>query len=83
MIRLIPLLILFLLSLLTIFKAPAYYLWLAAIVVAEYPVIFIGLTTIFTVSGVWVNGDCAGYCNITAVSFADCKSLYHCKGLST
>lgn len=55
MIRLIPLIILFLLSLLTVFKAPAYYLWLAAIVVAEYPVIFIGLTTIFTVSGVWVN----------------------------
>ncbi|WP_183562290.1 alpha/beta hydrolase [Mucilaginibacter sp. SP1R1] len=55
MIRLVLLLIFFLASLLTIFKAPAYYLWLLAIAVTEYPLIFVGLTTLVTLSGVWVS----------------------------
>ncbi|GAC1303101.1 MAG: hypothetical protein NVSMB24_08570 [Mucilaginibacter sp.] len=54
MIRLIILILLFLISLLAIFKAPAYYLWLLAIAVTEYPLIFAGLTAIVTVSGIWV-----------------------------
>jgi acetyl esterase/lipase len=54
MIRLVLLILLFLLSLLTIFKAPAYYLWLMAIVVTEYPLILVGLTAIITLTGIWV-----------------------------
>lgn len=51
--RLILLLILLLLSLLTVFKAPAYYLWLAAIMVSEYPLIFVGISVLLTSWGIW------------------------------
>jgi acetyl esterase/lipase len=51
--RLILLVILFLLSLLTVFKAPAYYLWLAAIMVSEYPLIFVGISVLLTSWGIW------------------------------
>ncbi len=54
MIRLIILILLFLVSLLAVFKAPAYYLWLLAIAVTEYPLIFAGITALVTVSGIWV-----------------------------
>lgn len=53
MIRLILLIILFLLSLLTVFKAPAYYLWLGAILVSEFPLIFVSITTLITAWGIW------------------------------
>jgi hypothetical protein len=41
MTRLIFIIIFFLISLLAIFKAPAYYLWLLAIGVTEYPLVFV------------------------------------------
>jgi acetyl esterase/lipase len=44
MLRLIFLCIFFLASLLTIFKAPAYYLWLLGVMVSEYSMIFIAVT---------------------------------------
>jgi len=46
--------IFFLISLLAIFKAPAYYLWLLAIAVTEYPLIFVGITVLLISSGIWV-----------------------------
>lgn len=55
MIRLTFIIILFLLSLLSIFKAPAYYLWLFAIVVTELPWLLIVITLLSLVSGIWVN----------------------------
>lgn len=55
MIRLIFILLLFLISLLSIFKAPAYYLWLLAIVVTEYPAIFIAFMAIALATGIWVS----------------------------
>ncbi|MDB4921931.1 alpha/beta hydrolase [Mucilaginibacter sp.] len=54
MIRFFPILILFLISLLCIFKAPEYHLWLLAIVVTEFPLLFIGVTALLTASGFWV-----------------------------
>jgi acetyl esterase/lipase len=45
---------LFLASLLTVFSAPAYYLWLLAILVSEFPLISLGFTTIVLVSGFWI-----------------------------
>ena len=55
MIRLILIVFFFLLSLLTVFKAPAYYFWLLAIVVTEYPLIFIGITSLLILSGIWIH----------------------------
>src|SRR5476651_1311555 len=54
MIRLIILVVLLLVSLLAILKAPAYYLWILAIAVTEYPLIFAGITAFVTLSGFWV-----------------------------
>ena len=45
MLRLVLLIIVFLLSLLVVFRAPTYHLWLTAIVVTEFPWIGIILTT--------------------------------------
>jgi acetyl esterase/lipase len=53
-IKLSLLILLLLVSLLTIFKAPAYYLWLAAIVVSEFPLIFICLTCLLLITGFWI-----------------------------
>ncbi|OKS87593.1 alpha/beta hydrolase [Mucilaginibacter polytrichastri] len=53
MIRLILLVILLLLSLLAVCKAPAYYLWLMAIMVTEYPLIFVGISVLLTSWGIW------------------------------
>jgi len=55
MLRLVLLIILFLASLLTLFKAPAYYLWLLAIMVTEFSWIFISTTGLILASGFWVN----------------------------
>jgi acetyl esterase/lipase len=46
---------LFLLSLLTVLKAPAYYVWLVSIVVTEFPWFFIVITLFLLVWGVGVN----------------------------
>ncbi len=54
MIRLIILVLLLLLSLLAILKAPAYHLWLMAIAVTEFPLIFIGGTLVMLATGFWV-----------------------------
>jgi acetyl esterase/lipase len=53
--RLIFIIIFFLISLLAIFKAPAYYLWLLAIGVTEFPWLFIGITLILLSFGFWVS----------------------------
>jgi acetyl esterase/lipase len=53
MIRFYFILIFFLISLLSFLKAPAYYLWLLAIGVTEFPLIFAGITALLTVSGIW------------------------------
>jgi acetyl esterase/lipase len=53
MIRLSLIIIFFLISLLAIFKAPAYYFWLLAIVVTEFPLIFVGISVVLTLSGIW------------------------------
>ena len=55
MIRFILILLLFLASLLTVFKAPAYYLWILAILITEYPLIYTGAATLLTFWGFWVN----------------------------
>lgn len=49
--RLILLVLLFLTSLLTLFTAPAYYLWLLAVLVGEYGLFFIAATLILLISG--------------------------------
>jgi acetyl esterase/lipase len=53
MLRLILLALLFLASLLTVFKAPAYHLWLLAILVSEYGLLFIGAVAVLLLSGIW------------------------------
>ena len=53
MIRLILIILLFLISLLAIFKAPEYHLWLLAIAVTEFPLLFAGITALLTLSGIW------------------------------
>jgi acetyl esterase/lipase len=52
--RLVILTMLFVASLLTVFNAPAYYLWLLAILVSEYPLITLGFTILALLSGFWV-----------------------------
>lgn len=49
--RLVLLSVLLLISLLTLFTAPAYYLWLLAVMVGEYGLLFIGSTLIILASG--------------------------------
>jgi acetyl esterase/lipase len=55
MARLILLILLFLASLLTVCEAPAYYLWILAILVTEFPLIFVGITALILVWGIWVS----------------------------
>lgn len=55
MIRLTIIIILFLLSLLAILKAQAYYLWLIAIAVTEFPLIFAGSTILILATGFWAS----------------------------
>jgi len=54
MIRFYLILILFLISFLSFSKAPEYHLWLLAVVVTEFPLVFAGITTLLTISGIWV-----------------------------
>ena len=55
MARLIFIVLLFLISLLAIFKAPEYHLWLLAVVVTEFPWVFAGLTLLVLATGFWVS----------------------------
>ena len=54
MTRLIFLILLFLISLLAIFRAFAYPLWLLAIGVTEFPWLFAGITILLLLTGFWV-----------------------------
>jgi len=54
MIRLLLISLLGLLSLLTVCKAPTYHLWMTAIAVDEFPWLFIALTGILLLSGIWI-----------------------------
>jgi acetyl esterase/lipase len=54
MIRLILIILFFLISLLAVFKAPQYHLWLLAIVVTEFPWVFISIVLILLAAGYWV-----------------------------
>jgi uncharacterized membrane protein affecting hemolysin expression len=49
MIVLILLILLLLASLLTVFKAPTYHLWLLAIAVSEFPLLFVGITGVLLI----------------------------------
>ncbi|MBD1363697.1 alpha/beta hydrolase [Mucilaginibacter sp. ZT4R22] len=53
MIRLIIIIVLFLISLLAVFRAPAYYLWLLAVGVTEFPLLFAGITSVVLIAGIW------------------------------
>lgn len=55
MIRFYILIVFFLISLLAIFKAPEYHLWLLAIGVTEYPLIFFFITLILCLTGFWAH----------------------------
>ena len=55
MIRFYLIVFFFLCSLLCVFKAPAYYLWLLAIGVTEFPLIFAGITTFLLLTGFWAH----------------------------
>ncbi|HZX58446.1 MAG TPA: alpha/beta hydrolase [Mucilaginibacter sp.] len=54
MIRLSILILLLLLSLLAVLKAPTYHLWLMAVAVTEFPLIFVGCTLLMLATGFWV-----------------------------
>lgn len=54
MIRFYLILICFLVSLLSLLKAPEYHLWLLAVAVTEFPIIFAGITAVVTITGFWV-----------------------------
>lgn len=54
MIRLFLIVILFLISLLCIFRAPEYHLWLLAIAASEFPWLFAGITAIMLALGIWM-----------------------------
>ena len=54
MIRLILLIILLLISLLAVFRAPAYHLWLLSIGVTEFPIVFASATIIALAAGFWL-----------------------------
>ncbi len=55
MIRFYVLIIFFLISLLAIFKAPEYHLWLLAIGVTEFPLLFFVITLLLSLTGFWVH----------------------------
>ena len=55
MIRLVFIVIFFLISLLAIFRAPAYYFWLLAIGVTEFPLVFAFISLLLIGSGQWVH----------------------------
>jgi acetyl esterase/lipase len=54
MIRFYLIILFFLISLLSFLKAPQYHLWLLAVVVCEFPLVFVGITGLLTLSGIWI-----------------------------
>jgi acetyl esterase/lipase len=52
--RLLLILLFFFISLLAVFEAPAYYLWLLAIVVTEFPLVFVTISAVLVASGFWI-----------------------------
>ncbi len=54
MIRLVIIIIIFLISLLAVLRAPAYPLWLLAIAITEFPLIFASITVVVLFAGLWV-----------------------------
>lgn len=55
MIRLVLIVVFFLISLLSVFKAPMYYLWLLAIGVTEFPLVFAAIVAVLLIVGFWVH----------------------------
>lgn len=55
MVRFTLLIILLLLSILALYKAKTYHLWLISILVTEFPLIFSGLSILLVISGIWAN----------------------------
>ena len=55
MIRFYLLIIVLLISLLSFLKAPEYHLWLLAIVVTEFPMIFFAISLLLTLTGFWAH----------------------------
>src|SRR5580698_10023624 len=55
MIRFYLILVFFLISLLSFCKAPEYHLWLLAIGVTEFPLIFFGITLVLSLTGFWIS----------------------------
>lgn len=55
MIRFYLLIIVFLISLLSFLKAPEYHLWLLAIGVTEFPLIFFAISLLLTLTGFWAH----------------------------
>lgn len=55
MLRLVLLVVLFLVSLLAVIRAPQYHLWLLAIAVTEFPWIWMLLTTALLLLGIWTD----------------------------
>lgn len=53
MVRFYLVLILFLISLLALFRAPEYHLWMLAVCVTEFPLIFFCITLLLTLTGFW------------------------------
>lgn len=54
MTRLLLIIVFFLISLLAVFKAPAYYIWLLSIVVTEFPLFFVLISAVLVASGFWL-----------------------------
>jgi acetyl esterase/lipase len=52
--KLVVITVLFLMSLLTICKAPTYYLWLLAVAVTEFPLIFAAIVTMGILAVIWL-----------------------------
>ena len=55
MIRFYLLILFFLISLLAVFKAPEYHLWLLAIGVTEFPLLFFVITLVLSLTGFWAH----------------------------
>src|SRR4051812_38863028 len=55
MIRLVFCIVLLLISLLAVFKAPEYYLWMLAVLVTEYQWVFIAMNIMVLLTGFYTN----------------------------
>jgi Na+/proline symporter len=55
MIRFYFIVLFFLISLLALFKAPEYHLWLLSIGVTEFPLVFFVISLLITLTGFWAH----------------------------